>query len=380
MVSIMGFFDRLLGRSPPSPESLARAEALVEQGDFERAWKLSKAVARHSPFATGPLAARLHATLGECAFQLGDPARAIVATSKALRLADDDLRPALLGNLYEIYRYLGDVFAAADIAEKLAALCPDDERRYRHQAALVRRGEPPLRVVADVDGRRHELDEVLEGLSGPVRLVYERNRLTLRLAERWTCEGERLAQAGNFFSAMRLYESATRLDPHAPEPAYQAGFACRYEGRCDEAQEAFERVDRLAPGWFQTRSALALIRLGLPDEMFRLWHALAEGPLPYEAKRQLAEQALAMTPPGAWAYFHHLHGKALQGLKRPEAERSFRLGLEHADEPDLTTRLCVDLAAVVSSLPEKSRLLHRAVEINGDLVAVATARIVLAFE
>ncbi len=380
MVSIMGFFDRLLGRSPPSPDILARAEAFIEQGDYEQAWKLAKEAARHAPFAIGHDTAQLHAHLGECAFQLGDPARALVATSKALRLADDVLRPALLGNLYEIYRYLGDTFAAAEIAEKLAILCPENERRYRHQAALIRQGEPLVRVVADVEGRRHELDEVLEGLSGPVRLVYERNRLTLRLAEKWTREGEQLAQAGAFAPAMRLYEAAMRLDPHAPEPVYQAGFVQCYEGRFDEAQESFERVDRLAPGWFQTRSALALIRLDLSDDLFRLWHALAEGPLPHEAKRQLAEQALARTPSGARAYYHHLHGKALQGLKRPEAERSFRLGLEHTVEPDLTTRLCVDLAAVVSSGPEKSRLLHRAVEIDGDLVAVATARIVLAFE
>jgi tetratricopeptide (TPR) repeat protein len=378
----MAFFDRLLRRSPPSFEAIARAEALIEQGDYQRAWELAKEAAGRACFATGPLAARLHADLGECAFQLGEPVRALATTRKALRLArDTHLRVAIFGNLYEVYRYLGDNTAAAEVAAQLALVSGGEEaRRYSRQAALVRRGEPLVRVVAEVDGRRHEIEEVLEGIPGPVRLVYARNRLTLRLAEKWTREGEQLAQAGDFAEAMERYDAAMRLDPHTPEPAYQAGFVRGHEGRWDEARGYFETAERLAPGWFLGRSALALLRLDLPDESFRLWHALAEGPLPHEAKRQLAEQALASTPPVGRTYFHHLHGKALQGLKRPEAERAFRIGLEHAAEPDLTTRLCVDLAAVVPSPQEKSRLLNRAVAINGDPVAVATARIVLAFE
>ena len=382
MVNLINIFERLLGRSL-SPEGLARAESLMDRGDYEQAWKLSREVARSVPFATGPLAARLHANLGECAFQLGDAARSLPATRKALHLAreagDAGLVAAILGNLYEVHRYLGDP-TAAENAEELARLSTEDAPRYLRQAALIRRGEPLLRVVADVDGRRYELEEVLAGIAGPVRLVYERDRLTLRLAERWTSEGEQLAQAGRFAPAMERYDAAIRLDPHAPEPVYQAGFVRCYEGRWDEARGLFDRVERLAPGWFLGRSALALLRLGLSAELFRFWHALAEGPLPHVSKRQLAETALASTPTEARAYFHHLHGKALQGLKRPEAEHAFRLGLEHAAEPDLTTRLCVDLAAVVSSPQEKSRLLRRAVEIDGDLVAVASARIVLAFE
>ena len=384
-MNLVTFFDRLLRRPRLSPESLARAEADLERGDYEQAWKLSKDLARSARLATGPLAARLHATLGECAFQLGGAEPSLAATRKALRLAreagDAGLVAAILGNLYEVYRTLGDGLAAAEMAEELARLSDGEaSRRYLRQAELVRQGEPLVRVVADVEGRRYEIDEVMAGVAGPVRFVYERNRLTLRLAEKWTLDGERLAQAGTFSEAMQRYAAAARLDPHTPEPAYQAGFVRGHEGRWGEALVFFELAERLAPGWFLTRPALALIRLDLSAPLFRLWHALAEGPLPHEAKRHLAEQALAEAPSEAKGYFHHLHGKALQGLKRPEAERAFRIGLEHGTEPDLTTRLCVDLAAVVPSPVEKSRLLHRAVEIGGDSVAVATARIVLAFE
>ena len=382
MVNLIGFFERLLGRSL-SADGLVRVESLMERGDYEQAWRQSKQLARSARFAGGPLAARLHATLGECAFQLGDAARALPATRKALHLAretgDAGLVAAILGNLYEVHRYLGDSTAAED-AEELARLAADEGQRYLRQAALIRQGEPLLRVVADVEGRRYEIDEVLAGVAGPVRFVYERNRLTLSLAEKWTQEGERFAQAGAFAPAMERYDAASTLDPYTPEPAYQSGFVRGHEGRWDEARGYFEKADRLGPGWFLCRSALALIRLGVRVESFQLWHALAEGPLPPEAKRRLAEQALSESGVEGRAYFHHLHGKALQGLKRPDAERAFRLGLEHAAEPDLTTRLCVDLAAVVGSPKEKSRLLHRAVEIDGDLVAVASARIVLAFE
>src|SRR5207244_1337024 len=100
---------------------------------------------------------------------------------------------------------------------------PPVKERYRRQAGLLRHGEPLLRVVADVSGQRYEIEEVIAGVEGSVRLVYERNRVTLRLCERWTEEGEQHAHAGKFDEALALYQRAAQLDPHAPGPVYQTG-------------------------------------------------------------------------------------------------------------------------------------------------------------
>lgn len=383
----MGIFGWLfpVPPSPSLPDLVARAEALMEQGDYEHARPLLANLTLGETGGTSALVAEALTALGECEMQLGKPATAVITTRWALKTArrvGDEATRAALGNLYEVYRYLGERDAAADLALELASLSPPPlDARYRRQAALVRGGEPLLRVVADVNGQRYEIDEVIAGVEGPVRLVYERNRLTLRLCERWTEEGEQHAHAGRFDEALALYQRAAALDPHAPAPVYQLGMVFAHQGKMPEAGQHFARAESLAPGWFHVRSALALLAAEVGPDLFRSWHALAEGPLPAVNKMLLAEQTIPHAPIPVRAHFHHLHGKALQALKRAGlAERAYRQGLEHADAPDLLTRLGVDLAAVVSSPEEKRRLLTRALEVNADLVAVATARIVLAFE
>src|SRR5262249_23190206 len=127
-------------------------------------------------------------SLGECYFHSGQHDRALEPTRQALERVRhrDDVEGivAYLGNLYEIHRYRGEPQPAARQPEELASTCErkgdaDQARRYRHQARLVRAGEPLLRVVIDVGGKRYELDEVLAGIEGAVRFLFERNRLAL---------------------------------------------------------------------------------------------------------------------------------------------------------------------------------------------------------
>jgi hypothetical protein len=238
-------------------------------------------------------------------------------------------------------------------------------------------------VVADVDGRRCELDEVLAGQAGAVRFAFERDRLTLRPAAALTERGQRLANEGQLRPALGLFRQAALADPYAPQPHYQAGLALLYLQRPGEAGEALDTAEERAPGWFHARTARWLAgeleRGSVPHEAFRIWHALDEGPLPPEGKLRLAEQ-WAVQAPGL-APLHLLHARALRtrGLTAA-AETACRRGLGCAAEPAVRTRLLVELAALVRSGEEKGRLLREAVALNGDLVAAATAAVVLAFE
>src|SRR5207302_8479903 len=143
--------------------------------------------------------------LGECWFQLGQADRAVEPTRQALERCrqhgDQEGVAAYLGNLYEVHRYLGQGDEAAACAEQLAALFEQkgqagEARRYRNQARLIRAGEPLNRVVIDLAGQRYDVDEVPGGLTGSVKFLFERNRLTLRPAQALTAAGEREASQG----------------------------------------------------------------------------------------------------------------------------------------------------------------------------------------
>jgi tetratricopeptide (TPR) repeat protein len=331
-------------------------------------------------------------SLGECWFQSGQAERAVEPTRQALervRAADDtEGVAAYLGNLYEIFRYLDRRAEAADCADELAALAeqqgrPGDARRYRQQARLVRAGEPPVRVVVDLGGQRYEPDEVPGGLSGSVRFLFERNRLTLRPAQVLTEQGEREAEQGHYEAALQLFLEASRADPLAPQPVYEAALTYLYLGRPGDAADAYERTDELAPGWFHCRADGWLARqivAGRYDlDTFRLLHVLEDGNQPIPVKWQMAERALERMPD--LAPLHLRRGKLLLARNQSAgAEAAFRRGLECALEPDVRTRLLVELAAVVESPEEKRRLCEQARQLNGHLVAAATATVMLAQE
>src|SRR5262249_485298 len=115
-----------------------------------------------------------------------------------------------------------------------------------------------------------------------------------------------------------------------------------------------------------------------PVEMFLACAALEDAPFSPTQKVNLAEQALQRAPD--LPILHYLHGKNLKALNRADdAARALRRALAVADEPDLRTRVLVELAGVVSDKDEGRRLLQEAVSLDGNLVASATAPIMLAF-
>ncbi|MBY0229306.1 MAG: hypothetical protein K2W96_08520 [Gemmataceae bacterium] len=358
-------------------ERLRQAQALMEQHEYGAAARLVRG-RRFAPSAK----AEGCAVLAESLFQNGEAASALPLAREAVRLAKDAaFLEAAAGNLYEISRYLGETAGAAEMADLLSDLrsrAGDDAgaRRYARQAALVRKGEPLLRVVGEVAGQRYEVEELLEGVPGPVRWLFERNRPTpWRVAEA-VRQAEEAARAGQFDRAFHWLSKVKPKDGD-PAPWYLFGLIHAYLAEWEKAESGFDWTEGFAPGWFHARSALDVLKArDLP--LFKAWHALAEGPLSPVQKGALAEQSLSSWP--TCGHLHHLHGKALRSLGQGSAaERAFRLALEHSEEPSLVTRACVDLAAVCPASAEKERLLRRAVELGADLPAAATARLVLAF-
>ncbi len=117
----------------------------------------------------------------------------------------------------------------------------------------------------------------------------------------------------------------------------------------------------------------------ISQEVFQLWHVAEDGPLNPGQKLNVVERALKLCPD--LALLHHLKGKGLRALNQgPAAEAAYREGLRHAQEPDIQTRLLVDLGGVVDDPAERRRLLEQAVQLNGNLLTAVMARIVLAFE
>jgi tetratricopeptide (TPR) repeat protein len=392
----MGLLDFLRPSPRPDPTDwqarLTEPQQLIDAGRYDEARALLEPLVEPGrlPVSLVPWQAATLGMLGECEFQTGRPEQALRWTSRALELArqagDEEHLLGLLGNLYEIDRYLGRTGEAAGCAEALADRSgqPGERAdRYRRQAARVRAGEALVRVVVEMEGQRLEVEEVVAGRAGAVRFLLERNRLFLRQAEILTRAGEELANQGQFEQALTHYEQAARIDPWAPQPPYQAGLTWLYRDRPKEALDQLAHAETLAPGWQLVRPALHLARLRhqgvLAHDSFIAWHVLEEGPLGAEAKVILAERALSRAPELAVLHLLHAHNLRSSGGAR-RAEAACRRGLGCSPGPDVRTRLLVELAALVEDPVERKELLEEAIQTGGDLIAAATARVVLAFE
>jgi tetratricopeptide (TPR) repeat protein len=330
--------------------------------------------------------------LGECYFQSGDSTKAVIPTRQALTLCqrsgDIEGQIAYLGNLYEMHRYLGQAAEAADAAEQLAGCLEAQGQhaeagRYRRQALLVRTGEPLNRIVCHVEEKRYELHEILEGVEGRIQFVFERNRLTLRPAQALNQEGGKHGSQSQYEEALGCFRAAADADRFDPQCHYEAGLTLLYLRRYAEACEEYRLTEELAPGWFHCRSDLWLAEQLAAEryryEIFVLLRALEDGPIAPAQKVQYARRALAEAPELAALYLEL--GRSLKALTQaPEAEKAFRQGLFCAEDDDVRTRLLTELASVVNDAGEKRELLRQAVALNGNLVAAATARLVMHFE
>lgn len=371
-------WDRWYGELQKRMEGLEHDQLIAEAREFiDRAHTFQGRTALQNQ-------AFLNGRLGELLFHSGRTREALEQFCAALGIcrdiSDGEGQRAYLGNLLEVHRYQGNVTEAIRTGDELLALMDQhgvDSRRFRKRLEVMRRGEPLCRVVCAHEGKELELDEITKVGEGRYQFQFQRNRLPLQKVVTLVRRANELASSGQLADALEKYQEAMEIDPHDPDPVYQSG-ACLLEmGAYARAREAFEEVERLAPGWFRCRSdrwlAASLEDGTVSDEEFRVLRALEDGGVPPEQAFPVAQEALKKFPSFAPLYLllGDLHGT------REESEQAiacYRKGLELVAEPDLETRLLCALAGLLpKESMERGELMKRAVSLNGSLVAQATA-------
>ncbi len=329
---------------------------IAEARDFiERSKTLQGHAARQNE-------AILQGRLGELLFHSGQVRAAEEPFRAALNLCreidDGEGQRVYLNNLLEVYRYLGNAPEAVRTAEELVGLMDGqgvDSKSLRKRIELMRRGEPFCRVVCVRDGTELELDELSNVAEGRYEFQFRRDRLQLQKAATLVRQGNELASSGKLADALEKYQEAVEIDPHDPDPVYQSAVCLLEMGAYGKAREAFEEVERLAPGWFRCRSdrwlAASLEDGTVSDAEFRLLRVLEDGGLPPAQARQIAIQAVERYPSFAPLYLilGDLHR---DGDDFALAVACYRKGLELVGEPDLESRL---LSALAGLLPKESR-------------------------
>jgi tetratricopeptide (TPR) repeat protein len=333
--------------------------------------------------------------LGFSYFQVGRAEMAVEPLQRALdgcqRNGNTEGTIANLSNLFEVHRYLGQPDYAANYADRLSDAFRGQENAaeatwYWKQAAIVRAGEPLVRVIGMSRDQKYELDEVKVPPGVFVGFHYYRNRIALLRGMRCMAEAKTLWSQGNVEQALSKVLEASKIDPHDPDPLYKTGGILLYARGYAEAVQCYQRAEQLAPGWLHCRRFLWLARQladgKLDHDTFLTLQSLdgERNDWTPEAKVALAREALSKTPKLAW--LNLCLGGYLKGLQQPrEAETAFRDGLEHAEEPDVKSSLLLELALILeSSAPERASLLELVRNINGNLLASATADVMLKHE
>jgi tetratricopeptide (TPR) repeat protein len=373
-------WERWYGQLQERMDRLEHDALIAEaRGFIERAQTLQGHAARQNE-------AFLNGRLGELLFHSGQMREAEEPYRAALKLCqeinDGEGQRVYLNNLLEVYRFLGNTAQAIRIGEELVGLMDSqgvDSSSLKKRIELMRRGEPLCRVVCVRDGEELELDEIAKVSEGRYEFQFRRNRLQLQMATVLTQQGKELASAGNPADALEKFQQATEIDRHDPDPVYQSGVCLLEMGAYGKAREAFEEVERLAPGWFRCRSdrwlAASLEDGTVTDEEFRLLRALEDGGLPPEQTIQIAKPAVERYPAFASLYL------ILGDLQRDrddsvQAMACYRKGLDLVIEPDCESRLLCALAGLLpKESTERSELVRHAVSLQGSLVAQATAAV-----
>lgn len=369
-------------------EALERASLLNEELEYEQAVELlvDTLIDTRGLRGTGVdyYLPRTFGLLGDSYFQGGRVEQALTPTENALAACEErgDLAGirAFLARRYEILRYLARREEAADAAEQLAALTDGRaERWFRIQARRQREGEPPCRVVLEVEGERVELEDARLERLGALRYVYVRDRPPLGGARGWVARGERWAREGDTDEALSAFRCAARVDPHDPQPHYQSGVVNLAAERGYAAVESFSRAEELSPGWFDTRAQLAIaegvasgrLSPALPQILRRLEHPSLPASKGLALARKAEEEAPRCAP------LLLLKARHLARGGEPEAAlEALEAALEAAEERDVRTRLLLELA-LLRGAEERRQLLVEAIELKGNLVAAATASLVL---
>lgn len=361
-----------------------RLKSEARYADAERLYQKAEQRISNAEGSIGTLFGQIQGELGVCRLQQRDSAGARVHFERALADCelhhDSDGVQVYLGNLYECDRYSGDSQSAARMARQFSELVrsrdPVLSARYARQAKIVEEGEPLNRAVVTIRDVTYEVDELPDGPFNRARFEFQRNRISLHPSLYITELGNKAAVSGQDGEALDYFSQAAEADPFDPDPHYQRAHVLLLSGQIADGLEACGRTEDLAPGWFHNRESLWLaeqVLLGRhPAEVFPTLALLDDGPLSPNERVKVARQALGAAPRCA-SLFLRL-GRSLARADMPrDAEIAFRDGLACAEEPDVETRLCVELASLMSASHERSELLSRAQNPQGNLTARATA-------
>ncbi len=359
------------------------AHALLENHLIDSRELIGSGVERYRSITLG--------MISQCRFHRGDIESAVSPARTAVEICekagDLDGIHAYLHTLFEIRRYQGETEEAARLLDRLAEVSTRrgagvQSQDWSRRAALVRAGEPLCRVLVVIDGRRYEVEHAPAVREQHVQFEFERNRLALGRSNALVQKGAAEGSNGRTEEALALFLQARCLDAFNPEPHYQAGVALMELGRSSEAVEELRTTEELAPGWFQCRSDLwlaeQLVLGSVHQDIWKVLRALQDAPATPEQKLSFAEIAISRC--GDLAPLHLHHGEALAAIgRRDQAAAAFHKGIQVAKEPDIRTRLLVQLAQILPAGKERTAFLSEAVALKGNLVAAATAAYVLRF-
>lgn len=368
--------DHWYGELPNRMQCLEYEELIAEANQFiEKVKTLRGATARLNE-------CYLYGRLGELLFHSGRVDEAVDPFQAALEICiernDVEGQVAYLSNLLEVHCYLDDGRAVATAEQLLNVKWSGGlpKEAVEKRLSLLHKGEPLCRTICVREGRELELEEVENIGEGRYQFQFRRNRISLHKTTTLTSQGNELASSGQYSDALEKYHEASEVDPHDPDPVYQSGMCLLELGAYAKAQEAFEEVERLAPGWFRCRSdrwiADGLDKGTISNEEFMLVRTLDDGGLDAAQASSLARQGIERFPEFAPLYL--FLGDCCGNEE--EAIAAYLKGLEHVEEPDLESRLLCALAGrLPADSPERKQLVERAVKLNGSLVALASAKL-----
>lgn len=294
-------WERWYGQLPERMERLEYGELISEAKKFIEQVKTfqGNAAREHEAYFQGHL--------GTLLFHSGKASEAEEPYRSALALCretgDVEGQCTYLNNLLEVYCYLGEHSSAIATGERLIQL---SQQQGKDAASLVNRlerirgGESLCRIVCVRGGNEWEIDELTTIMDGRYEFQFRRNRLSLQKSLTLVRQGNELASSGQLADALEMYQEAAEVDPYDPDPAYQSGMCLLEMGAYSKAREAFEEVERLAPGWFRCRSDIWLARSldegNVSEEEFRLLRVLDDGGLNRSEALRLARQAVEKHP------------------------------------------------------------------------------------
>lgn len=418
LTTVLSCIQHTLGREDIIPElidlsdknpliriqnQLRKSSELAQQIRFDEAIEILNSLLIDTRSLKGAESelAKIYGLLGQCCFHKGSALQALPHLQQAIELCrktgdSEGLRIYLLV-LFEAHRYTGDSGAAAnaltalsqfhkqeserssDVAQVMADT--RDSRRYANWKSVVLAGEPLNRVVVRIKDEVREVDEIKSfPESEKIQFEFCRNRPELLPATRLNDEGRQLGSAGKLDEAAGCFRSAAKADPFDPQSHYNLGNTLAMLEKYPQAVEAFAEAERLAPGWFLCRSDLWVaqqVSIGNLPHALLMAHRYAEDMPDAPAKKLKLLEDLAEKNVCDARLFLNI---GLQHLEKNKmaAEKAFRKGLEFKGDLDSRTRLALQLALVLkTSDPEHAPCLEQAQENGGNLLAAATAKILL---